>query len=134
MSTPDLSGSWIYRSFNPTYQLRVPSDKEDLLILTDAAFNLEHRTETGPTILKGTIEWEGPSGGNEGLVLEGWVLEGELRGFEIVGTGRPGTDTAGWKYRYYGYTLPIGHPFVAPAVDVLVGSVLRAKTHGDSKA
>lgn len=132
MSTPALSGSWFYRSFNPTYELGAAPRREDLLILTDADLNLlEH--QTGPTTLEGTIEWQGLRE-REGLVLEGWVLEGELRGFELVGTGRPGTPTAGWEYRYYGHKLPIGHPFAATVVDVLGGSVLRAKTHGDSKA
>jgi hypothetical protein len=132
MSTPELSGSWIYRSYNPTYVLGAAPEREDSLILTDADLNLEHRTR--PTTLEGTIEWPGRSGEKEGLVLQGWVLEGELRGFELMGTGRPGTPTSGWEYRYYGHKLPIGHPYVATVVDVLGGSVLRAKTHGDSKA
>jgi hypothetical protein len=130
MGTPEISGSWFYRSYNPMYVLEA-APHEDSLILTPADFNLEHRT--GPTTLEGTIEWEG-SEAKEGLVLEGRVLEGELRGFELVGTGRPGTPTAGYEYRYYGYKLPIGHPFAATVVDVLGGSVLRAKTHGDSRA
>ena len=53
---------------------------------------------------------------------------------ELVGTGRPDTPTAGWEYRYYGHKLPIGPPYVATVVDVLAGTVLSAKTHGESKA
>ena len=75
MSTPELSGSWIYRSYNPMYVLDA-APHEDALILTDADLNLEHRTR--PTTLEGTIEWPGRFG-KESLVLEGWVLEGELR-------------------------------------------------------
>jgi hypothetical protein len=69
MSTPELSGSWIYRSFNPTYVTGAAPQREDDLILTEADLNLEHRT--CPTTLEGTIEWEGLR--KEGLVLEGWV-------------------------------------------------------------
>jgi hypothetical protein len=64
----------------------------------------------------------GPRSGRVGL-------EGELRGLEFVGTGRPGTDTAGWEYRYYGHLLPSGHPFAATDHRILGGSVFRAKTH-----
>jgi hypothetical protein len=72
MSTPELSGSWIYRSYNPTYVLGAAPEREDSLILTDADLNLEHPTR--PTTLEGTIEWPGRSGEKEGLVLQGWVL------------------------------------------------------------
>jgi hypothetical protein len=125
----ESTGSWIYRSFNPTYIAGAP-EREDRLILADADLNLEHRTS--PTTLDGTIEW--PSlqpEQKEGLVLKGTVLEGDIRGVEIVGTGRPGTGTDGWEYRYHGHLLPSGRGLVATVVDrpILGGSVFRAKTH-----
>jgi hypothetical protein len=131
MSTPELSGSWIYRSFNPTYVTGGDPEREHELILADADLNVEHRTS--PTTLEGTIEWRtGPRPEEKGgLDLKGTVLEGELRGLEIVGTGRPRTDTAGWEYRYHGHLLPSGAGLLATVVDrpILGGSVFRAKSH-----
>ena len=72
------------------------------------------------------------------LDLSGTVLRKEevsQWGFEIVGTGRPGTDTARWEYRYHGYLTPHWlKPRDASGVDehpTLVGSVFRAKPHGE---
>src|SRR5262249_58810965 len=60
--------------------------------------------------VEGTIEWPGG-----GLNLKGTVTLRERVGerpgyvgdsrtfFEMVGTGRPGTDTDGWEYRYHGH-------------------------------
>jgi len=133
MSTPELAGSWTFRSFNPAYPAGGQSgpQRELDLMRAEAELRLEHRTS--PTTLEGTIEWPTPDR-PEGLVLEGNVLEGELRGLEIVGTGRPGTGTAGWEYRYHGHLLPSGAGLVAAVVDrpILGGSVLRAKAHNGS--
>ena len=78
MSTPELSGSWIYRSFDPTYVTGGDPEREHELILADAEFNVEHRTS--PMTLEGTIEWRtGPRPEEkDGLDLKGTVLEGEL--------------------------------------------------------
>ena len=88
--------------------------------------------------LKGTIEW---SGG--GLNLNGTTrvygrtdpLYGEFQSLDIVGAGRPGTDTAGWEYRYHGYFEGRWPPFrgeVAIPLNqhlTIVGSVIRVKAH-----
>ena len=145
MSTPALSGSWTYRSFNPTYVTGNLTPQEDALILWEAAFNFETPTRT---TLRGAIE--GPGGrldltGTVGRVdwsqqplLEAFI-GGELVSFDIVGTGRPdstgrpGTGTDGWEYRYHGHLTPYGYlmPHWPDRVGtpVIVGSVFRAKTH-----
>jgi hypothetical protein len=47
----------------------------------------------------------------------------------MVGTGRPGTDTAGWEYRYHGH---LTRPWASAGTNqraMLVGSVIREKSH-----
>jgi hypothetical protein len=157
MSTSELSGSWTYRSFNPTY---VPGDhftarnrevwvqaglqlvrqwERDELELIRAEAELKLETPTSPTGLQGTFEWEEPDPSDpnkvkkEGLNLNGTVLEGELVSFEMVGTGRPRTRTADWEYRYHGHLTPHWpKPPNASGVEqrpALVGSVIRVKAH-----
>jgi len=112
----ELAGTWLYRSFNPTFvmgnqtpEARIShppfagdSGVEDRLIFADARLTLG--PAPAPTGLVGTIEWRGG-----GLNLNGTVLPGagdEPVGLDIVGTGRPGTGTDGWEYRYHGYLTP----------------------------
>ena len=132
MSTSELSGSWIYRSFNPTFvtgdhfiarniQVFTEDRRELGLIRAEAVFNLQ---VTGTT-LAGTIEWPGPPPG--GLDLTGTVPP-EPISFDIVGTGRPDSDTAGWEYHYHGH-LTRHWPNGVDQRPALVGSVFRAKSH-----
>ncbi len=52
---------------------------------------------------------------------------------EIIGSGRPNTPTAGWEYDYYGY-LGFQWPNGVNQVPSLVGTVIRAKPHGNAPA
>src|SRR5215813_6284766 len=131
--TSALSGLWTYRSFlNPTDVSRTGPQKAQPaaheLILLEADFNLERAID--PTALQGAIEWDGG-----GLNLQGTA---EGANFDIVGTGRLNTPTAGWEYHYHGHLIPgWPKPPDANAVDqrpTLVGSVIRAKPHGNSPA
>jgi hypothetical protein len=54
--------------------------------------------------------------------------------FDIVGTERPNTGTDGWEYRYYGHLSWQWAKGPAVQTPTLVGSVIRAKPHGDRKA
>jgi hypothetical protein len=120
------TGSWTFRSFNPTYVTGNQTPQEEWgLIRAEAVFNLQ----VTDTTLAGTIEWPGPPPG--GLNLNGTVWPGE--GDEpvsvgIIGTGRPDTDTAGWDYRYVGYLIR-NWPNGIDQRPALVGSVMRMKTH-----
>jgi hypothetical protein len=83
------------------------------------------------TALKGTIDWPGG-----GLDLQGTIQSEPLDGVPsvaITGAGRPGTDTAGWEYDYYGQ---LAHPWPngVNQVPALVGSVIRAKPHDGAPA
>jgi hypothetical protein len=76
-----------------------------------------------------------PDGGFP-LALTGTVrpgVGGEPASFDIVGTGRPGTDTAGWEYRYHGH-LTRNWPHAVDQRPALVGSVIRVKAHDDRRA
>ena len=141
----ELAGTWLYRSFNPTFVMgnQTPeasishppfagdSGVEDRLIFADARLTLG--PAPAPTGLVGTIEWRGG-----GLNLNGTVLPGagdEPVCLDIVGTGRPGTGTDGWEYRYHGYLTPRwpkppdASESEADQRPTLVGSVFRVKDH-----
>ena len=129
-STPWLlTDTWTYRRFNPAFVSGNQTPEEDTLIVADnpppGIVLTLNPDATRPTGLVGTIEWQGG-----GLDLRG---TDRGSGFDIVGTGRPGTDTNGWEYRYDGYLIsPLPH--ANDERPTLVGSVIRAKPHGDRKA
>jgi len=52
---------------------------------------------------------------------------------QMVGSGRPGTSTAGWEYDYHG-NLAYEWPNGSGQVPALIGSVLRAKPHAEAPA
>ena len=124
----DYSGLWTWRILDPTY---VTGDKtwqqeRDLILADGFVFNF--RTPTSTT-LEGTFESR--DGGLPLLNLRGTVRPGvgdEPVSFDIVGTGRSDSATAGWEYNYHGHlTRNWSH-----AVDqrpALVGSVIRVKPH-----
>src|SRR5262245_36786028 len=128
MPMAELAGTWLYRSFNPTFVRGNQTPRtshppfegryagvEDRLIFADATLTL--RTGIDPVTrdtLEGTIEWRGG-----GLNLNGTVLPGvgdQPVGFDIVGTGRPRTGTNGWEYSFDGQlTRTWPSPADAPA-------------------
>jgi hypothetical protein len=125
MSTSELSGSWAYRSFNPTFAGTLTRE-EDALVLAEALVTLRSSAQAGN--LEGEYEWR-----DGGLNLTGTFESGpeifDYARFEIVGRGRPNTGTDGWEYRYYGHLLwqwATGPDVQTP---ILVGSVIRAKAH-----
>jgi hypothetical protein len=128
-----LAGKWTYRSFhnNPAPVADDPNTapaKALALIFAEAVFTFEISSNT---VLKGTIDWPGG-----GLDLQGTILPGAAGAgpsVEIVGTGRPGTGTAGWEYDYRGQ-LAYQWPNGVNQVPALVGSVIRAKPHGPAPA
>jgi hypothetical protein len=131
-----LSGFWTYRSFNPAYVTgnQTPQKERELILADGFVFNFQTPTLT---TLEGT--WGLPDGGLP-LHLTGKIgfVGGEPLNFDIVGTGRPGTETAGWEYRYHGHLTPYGdlipHWPEGVGTPVIVGSVIRAKAHDDRRA
>jgi hypothetical protein len=128
----EYSGLWTCRVFDPKYVTgnKIPQKERDLILADGFVFNF--RTPTSTT-LEGTFGL--PDGGFP-LALTGTVrpgVGGEPASFDIVGTGRPGTDTAGWEYRYHGH-LTRNWPHAVDQRPALVGSVIRVKAHDDRRA
>lgn len=128
-TTSSLAGRWTYRSyFNDPTMVGDDADKALALIFAEAVFTFEIPTSS---TLKGTIEWS-----SGGLDLRGTIEPNGKGGaplLEIVGTGRPGTSTAGWEYDYQAelaYQWPTG----VNQVPALLGTVMRAKAHDGGAA
>lgn len=125
----ELAGKWIYRSFhnNPA---PVTGDAETALGLffAEATFTLAD----GPGgKIAGGIDW--PGGGLDFTGDATAATDASPLTFHIIGSGRPGTSTAGWEYDYHGH-LAYQWPNGIKQVPALVGSVLRAKPHGAAAA
>jgi hypothetical protein len=119
----ELAGTWTLRCFNPAYVIgdQTPQGERGLIRAgypDPLALTLNMGAD--PVSLEGTIEWQGG-----GLVLNGTV-EGSR--FDIVGTGRPRTETAGWEYHYHGYQTAVW-PGAVDHHYTLLGSVIRITPH-----
>jgi hypothetical protein len=116
-----LDGKWTYRSFfnDPAF---VGNDKQKALdlIFAEATFTFE----ISGADLKGIIDW-----GSGGLDLKGTVSSTAPLTVEIIGLGRPGTQTDGWRYDYHG-NLAYEWPNAIKQVPAVVGSVIRVNAHG----
>jgi hypothetical protein len=123
------AGKWTYRSFHDDPTLVGDDANKALgLIFAEAVFTFEVPSQT---TLKGAIDWPGG-----GLDLRVTIQPGSAGGapsVDIVGTGRPGTGTAGWEYDYQGQ-LAHHWPNGVNQVQALVGSVIRAKPHDGAPA
>ena len=136
MSTSELTGSWTYQIFNPAFVTGNQTEEEHALIRADETVLTLISSAQAPAQagnLEGTIEWPGG-----GLDLNGTFVSGpeifDYARFDIVGTGRSGTGIEGWEYRYHGHLSWQWAKGPDVQTPTLVGSVIRAKPHGDSKA
>jgi hypothetical protein len=128
-----LPGQWTYRSFHndpaPVEEdAKTGPTKALALIFAEAVFTFEVQSST---TLKGAIDWPGG-----GLDLQGTIradVVGAAFTVEIVGTGRSGTETAGWEYDYRGQ-LAYQWPNGVNQIPALVGTVIRAKPHNGAPA
>jgi hypothetical protein len=132
-SSSVLAGKWTYRSFHndPAPVADDPdtaAQKALALIFAEAVFTFEIPTET---TLKGALDWPGGGLDLQGTISPDTAGAGPL--VAIVGTGRPGTGTAGWEYDYRGQLAYQWRNGVRQ-VPALVGSVIRAKPHGGAPA
>jgi hypothetical protein len=116
-----LAGKWTYRSFfNDPAMVGDDKQKAYDLIFAEATFIFE----ISGTYLKGIIDW-----GSGGLDLTGTVCPAGPLTVQIVGMGRPGTESEGWRYDYNG-TLAYEWPNAVKQVPALVGTVIRVNAHG----
>ena len=119
MADASLAGTWAYRSY---------LNRADQRVFGGGTFTFVTPT---PTTLTGTLVM----GPRLVLDLEGTItpatsdapLTVEIRGFGRAGTD---SDTEGWEYDYHG-SLAFHWPAGIDQVQSLVGSVLRAKPHGE---
>ena len=124
-----ISGKWTYRSFHNRAAL-IDGDAQKALdlIFAEAVFTFE---VTGPTTLKGRLDWQGG-----GLDLQGTIEPASGHAplsVAIVGTGRPNSQTTGWEYDYRA-SLAYQWPNGVDQVPALVGTVIRAKPHNGEAA
>lgn len=124
-----FSGKWTYRSYHNKPLVMIPDDDHAgevalSLIFGEGIITLE--APVGESI-RGVLDL----GANYQLDLAGTVKGSAPAVVELTGTGRDGTPTAGWEYRYAGFLVPKWEQGVRQ-VPSLVGSVLRSKQHGNS--
>jgi len=120
-----IEGNWTYRSYKNDPELVGDDPQKALeLIFGEGVFAFEALSDR---IFRGTLDM------GDGLVLDlsGFLLDAaqEVPVYAIVGLGREGTATAGWRYDYRcvrGYSWPDG----IDQVPSLVGTVVRVKAHG----
>jgi hypothetical protein len=116
-----LAGKWTYRSFyNDPAMVGDHKQKALDLIFAEATFSFE----ISGTQLKGIIDW-----GSGGLDLTGTVCPAGPLTVQIVGMGRPGSQTDGWRYDYNA-TLAHEWPNAIKQVPALVGTLIRVNAHG----
>jgi hypothetical protein len=120
-----IEGKWTYRSYLNNPELVGDDPQKALsLIFGEGVFDFQAWSDR---IFRGTLDL----GGGYLLDLSGFVLDAgeETPVYAIVGLGREGTPTAGWRYDYRctgGYQWPDG----ADQVPSLVGTVVRVNQHG----
>jgi hypothetical protein len=125
-----ISGTWTYRSYHNRSEI-IGEDATRALaqIFGEGVFTFETVSSSD---LGGTFDM------GAGLILD---LEGTIEPpandeplkFVIVGTGRDNTPTAGWQYDYKGF-LAHKWPNGTNQIPSLVGTVIRAKPHGNAQA
>jgi hypothetical protein len=130
-SANPYAGKWTYRSYLNQPGVIVGSDPQKAL---DMIFGEGVMTFDLPVgnALKGTFDMGG------GYILD---LTGSVQGnpssappvIQLSGIGRPGTPTDGWEYDYIGY-LAWAWPNGVAQIPAIVGTVVRAKQHGQSQA
>ncbi|HEY0148342.1 MAG TPA: hypothetical protein VGB70_05000 [Allosphingosinicella sp.] len=120
-----IDGKWTYRSYRNDPELVGDDPQKALgLIFGEGVFSF---TALSERLFEGTLDM----GGGYLLDLSGSVLDADQQTpeYAIVGLGRDGTPTAGWRYDYRcvdGYEWPDG----VDQVPSLVGTVVRVIAHG----
>lgn len=124
----DISGEWVYRSV-----LNIPDENVPFCTNDSTGCTSELEFATALMMLQSSgdsITGELDMGEYGKLELTGnFVSENSFR---ITGTGLKGTNTDGWIYDYFGYTVPMWENGVNQK-NTLVGSVIRTADHGNAK-
>lgn len=128
LAPAELVGDWTYRSFRNVPE-PAGNDPAAWLALRFAEATFTFRQPSG-SALAGEIDW-----GSGGLDLTGEVTsaaDGTLA-VSLVGMGRAGTQTDGWRYDYQGWLIQ-PWPGGVDQVPAIVGSVIRVEPHGGAAA
>lgn len=128
MQSTDLDGKWTYRSFrnDPT---PTDGDPEALAKLLFAEAEFTFQVNDGAVL--GDIDW-----GSGGLDLKGTIqltAGGGPLTVSMIGVGRVGSQTDGWRYDYFAYAAH-DWPEAVDQVPALVGSVIRVNPHNGAPA
>jgi hypothetical protein len=147
-----LPGKWTYRSYLNRADIIVGADPDPAVKALDPIYGQGNAATASQALTalnlifgEGVMSFDQPSGNNVtgtfdmggGFVLD---LKGTMQttaagdiAVELYGTGRPNTPTDNWEYDYKATTTP-KWPNGIDQVPTLVGTVIRAKPHGTSKA
>jgi hypothetical protein len=147
-----LPGKWTYRSYLNRADIMVGADPDPAVKALDPIYGQGNAGTASQAVTalnlvfgEGVMSFDQPSGNNVtgtfdmggGFVLD---LKGTMQttaagdiAVELYGTGRPNTPTDNWEYDYKATTTP-KWPNGIDQVPTLVGTVIRAKPHGTSKA
>ena len=99
----ELAGTWLYRSFNPTFVTGKLTPEEDALIVGALDLTLDRGVDA--FYLVGTIGWRDPPPGGV-LNVSGTIDQPaapEHQSFNLTAFGRRDTATDGWEYEYHGH-------------------------------
>ena len=118
-----FDGNWTYRSLR---NLPINTPFGDLQFATAT---MRFNKHAGDSIF-GVLDM----GPGNALILKGKLTTSNgSTTFYIQGIGVPNSSTANWEYDYQGYVVPKWKNGIQQ-VDACVGSVIRAKPHGNAKA
>jgi hypothetical protein len=129
LATNPIAGTWTYRSFinDPTPVGDVSKDPSKLVALLFAEGELDIQ-DTQNNTFKGELNF----GPGAIMDLTGAITPAAATSplhIHVIGKGRPGTSTAQFFYDYDGW-LASTWPNGVGQVPVIVGSVIRVKSHG----
>jgi hypothetical protein len=132
-AAPTIQGKWTYRSYVNRPDIIVNDDPQSAnkalqLLFGEGIMTLNVGSGNAVT---GTFDM----GGGYVLDLTG-TIESATKEQSIIrlsGPGRPNSPTAGWEYDYVGFLAP-QWPAGVNQVPSIVGTVIRAKPHGQAPA
>lgn len=127
-----IDGKWTYRSYHNRPDVIIDDDGQSASKALSLLFG--EGIMTLKTTRSGKITGTFDMGGNYVLDVSGSFSEcAGMTTIKMFGPGRKGTPTEGWEYDYQG-VMTAKWPNGINQLPAIVGSVFRAKPHGNAKA